>query len=366
MDKDVFSEHHEVVSGYASGVEGTVRAALASALRAVRSSGGRAADFGVSAVVLKGGDVAERWNAGGAATKRAVLTRHARDVEGARKLIVAAGPQASASGTLVDNDRRRGPAAFAARAITAHRVAGDEWLAMCIWTIGPHPLTGVLRDIVGSFAALAATSVRLEGQLAAARIATREASSAARVDPLTGLGNRRAFDEARQDIVDGLLGDVSVAVVNFDMNGLKALNDGRGHDVGDIALRTLGAVIQHNVRRNDVAVRHGGDEFQLLLPETPDDAVESLVERIRTGFGDKTQEDLGQRMTVSAGVAIAPRPADLDVALELADSAMYKAKRSRSPTIEIIDVASTVIEREAVTYPGLKAPERRVVAPRSR
>lgn len=104
----------------------------------------------------------------------------------------------------------------------------------------------------------------------------------AHVDPLTGLGNRRAFDNA-------LAGEVDRAtryrhpfsVVVIDLDGLKDLNDRVGHDAGDAALRQMADALRRSLRTTDAAFRVGGDEFVVLLPETPKRHVGDVIERLR-------------------------------------------------------------------------------------
>jgi diguanylate cyclase (GGDEF)-like protein len=121
---------------------------------------------------------------------------------------------------------------------------------------------GALAAWLWSRRALRALSLHHEQQL-------QQALTAARTDPLTGLWNRRAFDEqlARETAIARRY-DSGCAVLLIDIDELKSINDGFGHAVGDAALRRLADGLQSGSREADFAARFGGDEFALLLPQT--------------------------------------------------------------------------------------------------
>lgn len=103
----------------------------------------------------------------------------------------------------------------------------------------------------------------------------------AHTDPLTGLGNRRAFEHSLGGEVDRATRyRHPFSVVVIDIDGLKAVNDRFGHDAGDAALRQMGDALRGVLRVADAAFRVGGDEFVLILPETPKRHVSDIVERL--------------------------------------------------------------------------------------
>ena len=108
-----------------------------------------------------------------------------------------------------------------------------------------------------------------------------EARRTAHADPLTGLGNRRALDEVLPGAVARAERTAKgLAVIFFDLIGLKAVNDGIGHHAGDETLRSFAIALTSSARASDLAYRVGGDEFVVLMPDTNPDEVLALVDRI--------------------------------------------------------------------------------------
>lgn len=155
-------------------------------------------------------------------------------------------------------------------------------------------------------------------------------------DELTGLPNRRAFDER----LAGLLGLArrgiqGFALVLLDMDGLKTLNDRHGHLAGDQALKALGRALQSSTRANDLASRWGGDEYAALLPDMPPDRLESWLERLRDAF-DAQQRNVAEvdedaLCTVSAGfLYVQPgETRDAGELIAVADQGLYSDKTER-------------------------------------
>ncbi|WP_305789623.1 putative bifunctional diguanylate cyclase/phosphodiesterase [Symbioplanes lichenis] len=147
-------------------------------------------------------------------------------------------------------------------------------------------------------------------------------------DPLTEVGNRKLFlDHATDALADA--DDTMTAVILFDLDGFKEINDTYGHAVGDELLRTAATRMSAAVRANDTVSRLGGDEFTVLLPRLADDQIADTV-------ANRILRDLTQPLTVgdivltipaSAGIAIT-RGSDmlLDDLLREADQALYQAK----------------------------------------
>ncbi len=144
-------------------------------------------------------------------------------------------------------------------------------------------------------ASLTARLRRLTVELAAARAEAVRWRRLALRDSLTGLPNRREFETllAHYFAVTRRAAR-PFSVVMFDLDGLKAINDGRGHDAGDRALRRMGRALKRAVRCSDVPARWGGDEFAVLLPDTPKAGAEALVARLAGHLGG---------LKVSAGCA---------------------------------------------------------------
>jgi diguanylate cyclase (GGDEF)-like protein len=161
----------------------------------------------------------------------------------------------------------------------------------------------------------------------------REMQRQARTDPLTGLLNRRAFiDELTRRFqrldVDGLPG----ALVFVDLDYFKALNDSRGHDVGDEALRAAATVLRASVRPTDIVARLGGDEFAMWLDGADELAAAERAEHLKID-GPRALAHFSSGgcplITFSIGLAgrWPGRGEDAEALLERADKAMYEVKR---------------------------------------
>jgi len=150
-------------------------------------------------------------------------------------------------------------------------------------------------------------------------------------DFLTGLLNRRAFASvAESQIAAAKRHGWPLALVLYDLDHFKSVNDRFGHDAGDAVLIALAAVAKRIFREEDVVARHGGEEFVVLAPHCDFDAALVLAERMR-GAVETTPIPLpgGQQITVAAsfGVAIVRSPSDtLDTLVGAADRALYRAK----------------------------------------
>ena len=144
-------------------------------------------------------------------------------------------------------------------------------------------------------------------------------------DSLTGLANYRTLVNAIQNELDrSRRSGRPFAVVLFDLDGLKLVNDKYGHLVGTRAISRLANVLRMHCRSTDTGARYGGDEFALVLPEASGEAAERVSKRVR----EKLAADLEiPTLTVSAGVAVYPADGDtLEKLLGAADRALYKMK----------------------------------------
>jgi diguanylate cyclase (GGDEF)-like protein len=149
----------------------------------------------------------------------------------------------------------------------------------------------------------------------------------ARFDQLTGVLNRRGFDEhAQAELARVRREGLWLAVVTFDIDRFKRVNDEWGHEAGDRVLSNLGATLRAETRAVDVVARVGGEEFVALLPHANVPHALGYAERVRTRFAQAEDPAL-PRVTVSAGVAAAVAPDTLEELMHAADIALYKAKR---------------------------------------
>ncbi|MCX7831434.1 MAG: sensor domain-containing diguanylate cyclase [Actinobacteria bacterium] len=151
-------------------------------------------------------------------------------------------------------------------------------------------------------------------------------------DSLTGLNNHRYFHERiTQEISRARRYRKNLSLLMIDVDNFKKYNDANGHLTGDDALKRISTIIKENIRAADVAVRYGGEEFMVILPETAKEQALMVAERIRLSVEKEPfiGEDAlpGKKLTVSIGVATFPEDSEIkDELIKKADDAMYAAK----------------------------------------
>ena len=278
----------------AAGVAELVARELAELTGAVAAVYLAAPDVGISLAALAG--AAER---GRLATAPGIALRSFR--EGA---LVQANPTELAvlagTGIAVDD------------ALAAPLLHNGEALGAIFTAIPEGVRLRVDPELVSAVADLAASAVATERRLALTH-------AEARRDSLTGLPNRRAFDER----LEAGAGEIAVALI--DVDDFKEINDRRGHPAGDAVLRELARIAQRAVRATDEVYRIGGDELAIVVPGGASDVV-GLVNRIRTRLARHRRNRA--LPTVSAGVSASPGDAaSRDELIAHADSALYAAKR---------------------------------------
>jgi diguanylate cyclase (GGDEF)-like protein len=182
-------------------------------------------------------------------------------------------------------------------------------------------------DQVETAASLAAQVVVALENARLHRIVQRQAL----VDSLTGLANRRSFENTlRAELARAARFGDSVCVVFADLDDFKQVNDRYGHAAGDEVLKAFAAALEGTVRESDVAGRWGGEEFALVLPGTDIEGGARLAERARTSIEScEVAMPDGEHLAVTAsfGVAAYPESHELGELLAAADSALYAAKR---------------------------------------
>jgi diguanylate cyclase (GGDEF)-like protein len=151
-----------------------------------------------------------------------------------------------------------------------------------------------------------------------------EVGRLAHVDALTGLSNRRAFEEALgREVARATRTGEPVSLALFDIDHFKAVNDTLGHQGGDEVLRTVATALAQACRDADLAARYGGEEFAVLLPSCGAGEAFRVTERLRAAVAGAVA------VTMSAGVAALPtHAASPDELLRKADDALYAAKRA--------------------------------------
>jgi diguanylate cyclase (GGDEF)-like protein len=159
----------------------------------------------------------------------------------------------------------------------------------------------------------------------------------ARTDPLTGLLNRRGFDEhADREIAHVARTQGSIALVTLDVDHFKQVNDEWGHLVGDRVLTHLARVLANESRGIDVAARLGGEEFAVLMPGSDQAGAEAFTQRVRDALATGDSSEL-PAIRISAGVIAATEPSDIQVMLEQVDRALYAAKRGGRDRTVVFD-----------------------------
>jgi diguanylate cyclase len=156
-------------------------------------------------------------------------------------------------------------------------------------------------------------------------------SETVRVDQLTGVLNRRGFDEAIvKEISRSKRNDSKLSIAFLDIDNFKKLNDSFGHHIGDEALQLLAKTIQSTIRPTDVVSRFGGEEFVILLPDTDIEQAVSTVMRLQRALTKQffMANNERQLITFSAGVALFNKHEADAAVISRADQAMYLAKKS--------------------------------------
>ena len=199
--------------------------------------------------------------------------------------------------------------------------------------------------------------------------AESEARTLAHEDPLTGLANRRRFEQALQAALDAPpRAGASHAVLLLDLNGFKKINDVFGHPAGDEALVHVGGRLRKAVREDDLVARLGGDEFAILAQHLAGpEAASGIALRIIEELHPVIAAGGGQHQVGTAiGIALAPKDADLaEQLMRKADIALYRAKgqgqsamRFFEPEMDLMILERDRLERElraAIGTPALRA-----------
>jgi len=185
----------------------------------------------------------------------------------------------------------------------------------------------VLAILLGEIVALFARSIKLSA-----------------IDVLTGLRNRRAFDEyVERAFSSARRRQSNLAVIVIDVDHFKQYNDRFGHAAGDVCLRRIATVLSAAAARSeDLAARYGGEEFVVILPATPLAGAQIVAEEIRSGIealGIPHPDNVAGVVTVSLGVAFSSRGAgDAQSIFDLADQALYEAKDAGRNRVTVSNV----------------------------
>ncbi len=142
-------------------------------------------------------------------------------------------------------------------------------------------------------------------------------------DPLTGLGNRRRLDMFMETLIPYIeRRNSTFSIIILDIDHFKKYNDTYGHRAGDEVLKSVSNTIIKLIRGEDLGIRFGGEEFLIILPDTPIEQARSIAERIRLGIKEHTP------VTISGGVASYNNFLSFDQIIEMADQSLYTAKNN--------------------------------------
>lgn len=219
---------------------------------------------------------------------------------------------------------------FPRRAVAGQVLLISVAYAVTLWLIDPGPIAPsrwltVTGLVVGTAVVVRLLSERIDKLIA-------ELGAAARTDWLTGLPNRRAFEE--QFARESARADRSLrplAVLTADVDRFKEINDRFGHAAGDAALVAVATGLRDALRAADTPARLGGDEFAALLPDTDAAGAQAVAQRLRDTISAE-DDDIWRRLSLSVGVAIHSPAEPLEQVMRSADESLYAAKRARAAT----------------------------------
>jgi diguanylate cyclase len=205
----------------------------------------------------------------------------------------------------------------------------------------PQEMVAAVKEVVADTKKLLEQNQKLEAQLDQSTIAMTELKKdmervrqEAMTDGLTGLANRKAFNEQiARLLADNAETGKSFTLLMLDIDHFKSFNDNFGHQVGDQVLRLVARTLTDGIKGKDMATRYGGEEFTILLPDTNLDAGIAVGDSLRKALANKeivnrSNGELLGRITMSVGVAQYYKDEQLDELIERADAALYTAKHN--------------------------------------
>jgi len=204
-----------------------------------------------------------------------------------------------------------------------------------------NQMQNIIRSIVEDTKKVTESNQHLQKEFEKAKTQTETLSQelekieqVASTDALTGLSNRRIFDKEIQRLVDEYSSTkVPFSIIMLDVDHFKKFNDTYGHQIGDLVLKNVGAILKNGLKGRDIPTRYGGEEFVILLPETTlkNACIVSEHLRIRIAvrplLDPNTNEEI-TKVTISSGVSEIRLDDNAETIVERADKALYLAKES--------------------------------------
>jgi diguanylate cyclase len=211
----------------------------------------------------------------------------------------------------------------ASHLLTSGGDTGDESLAELV--------VDVIGDVIRANQNLKSKLDMAEGRLQEQAVEIEAHISRSMTDPLTGLPNRREFNERLEERIGAWNRRRDVfSLLLIDVDHFKKLNDRHGHLAGDQVLATIGRALRGAIRREDAVARYGGEEFAILLPSTSLEAAIQAAQKVREAVARVAVERNNQQLavTVSGGLATIEANERVEMLIQRADSALYAAKEA--------------------------------------
>jgi len=178
---------------------------------------------------------------------------------------------------------------------------------------------------------------QIEAQRQELERVNRELQNMAFTDSLTGLPNRRYFDQAvARELAAIGRGGPPAGVIEFDLDFFKEVNDTCGHAAGDEVLRQIAALVSGTVRKSDMFARYGGEEFILLLPGTALSGAAAAAEKLRKQIEEHVFGADGREIRLTASFGVAELNSDSAISYRSVDRALYRAKQRGRNRVEVM------------------------------
>lgn len=183
-----------------------------------------------------------------------------------------------------------------------------------------HKISQLNNELVNKSRELTRKNIELEKKKA-------KIEELLRKDNLTGLANRRSFEEFFEKIFSlARRHSLSLSLIMLDLDNFKKINDTYGHQIGDEVLKSIGELLKKNTRQGDMAARVGGDEFYILQPNTSHKEAVAYVERLKIEIDEFNLPEVDHKISASFGVVELQESESMDEFIERVDKKMYSAK----------------------------------------
>jgi diguanylate cyclase (GGDEF)-like protein len=229
-----------------------------------------------------------------------------------------------------------------AGALAVVPIGRDDVLIGCLVISGAEEgsITDEEARNVGLLGAIAATALEIVWEI-------EEVNRRAETDPLTGLANRRRFDESlRRELSHSDRFGHPLSLVLVDIDHFKRVNDSHGHEAGDAVLRTISRMLADGVRTVDLCARFGGEELAILLPQTTAAGAFELADRLRRRIAGRPIEFNEAEIAVTASFGVASYPDVVhsgDALFQAADAALYEAKHNGRNCVRLAGTTQSAI-----------------------